>query len=64
MPEKEFEVKTVGIDYVCDVCGVGTMSHTGIVLSSNPPQYPHKCWNCGHEQTYYSRYPRTETRTF
>jgi hypothetical protein len=44
-------------DEKCPVCGNGWMRPTGIVLTTNPPQYPHKCNSCGYEQVYPIRYP-------
>lgn len=56
MPEVR-EVKTSQVDERCPVCGQGWMRPTGIVLTSNPPQFPHKCTNCDYKQTYSVRYP-------
>lgn len=42
---------------ICD-CG-GEMSATGEMLTSNPPQYPHLCKNCGTKENVWNRtYPR------
>ncbi len=38
--------------YRCDECGEGFMERTGVVLTSNPPQYPHVCDKCGTEKTF------------
>lgn len=51
-------VKTVWIGYWCDQCGQGEMKHVGTMLTSSPPQYPHKCTNCGYEETFWSSYPQ------
>ena len=56
MPEVR-EVKTKQVDERCPVCHEGWMRPTGVVLTSNPPQYPHKCTKCGYEQIYQVRYP-------
>lgn len=40
----------------CD-CG-GEMKSTGMVLTSNPYQYPHKCSNCDFGATLHESYPR------
>jgi hypothetical protein len=53
------ELKTQHIDERCPVCRNGWMRPTGIVLTTEPPQYPHKCHSCGYEQTYPIRYPYT-----
>jgi transcription elongation factor Elf1 len=59
MAEIKKEVKTYKTEYVCDECGIGTMeSCSGIVLTSNPPRYPHKCTNCGCERHFTgTKYP-------
>ena len=56
MPEVR-QVQTHQVDERCPVCGNGWMRPTGIVLTSNPPQYPHKCTVCDYQQTYSARYP-------
>jgi hypothetical protein len=42
------EVRTFTVKLICD-CG-GEYVHNGIVLTSNPPQYPHVCAGCGHTE--------------
>ena len=40
------EVRNVNMQQVderCPKCGKGWMRDTGIVLTSNPPKFPHKC---------------------
>ena len=56
MPEVR-KVESTQVDEKCPKCGQGYMRPTGIVLTSNPPQYPHKCQSCGHEQIYGMQYP-------
>ncbi len=54
------EVRNVQVSQVderCPVCGNGWMRPTGIVLTSNPPQFPHKCTCCWYEQVYSVNYP-------
>jgi predicted RNA-binding Zn-ribbon protein involved in translation (DUF1610 family) len=58
MSEKQTPVQTVVVDYVCDSCGEGHMLPTGITLTSNPPQYPHKCDKCGTQDVFLTRYPQ------
>ncbi len=49
--EKRTEVKTVKVELICESCNKGTMeSCDGSVLMSNPPQYPHRCTECGAER--------------
>ena len=58
MPERTYEIKPVGVDYVCDKCNTGVMVHnSGIALMCNPPQFVHVCSNCGHEQQMLEVYP-------
>jgi transposase-like protein len=56
MPEVR-NVQTQQVDERCPVCGQGWMRSTGIVLTSNPPLYPHKCTSCNYQQTYSVQYP-------
>lgn len=44
--EHRQEVRPFRVLLMCK-CG-GEMTPTGLMLASNPPQYPHKCeWGCG-----------------
>ena len=49
------EVKTYQLKLMCE-CG-GEFKSTGIVLTSNPPQYPHACNSCGKQITKWECYP-------
>ena len=52
------EVKTLMVHMKCDKCGNGLMLKDGnIILTTEPPQYPHKCNNCGHQENYFFPYP-------
>lgn len=51
------ESKTYIVDMICEKCKTGVMRPTSIVLTSNPPQYPHKCNYCGNEKVYDKCYP-------
>ena len=54
------EIKTKQIDERCPICGdknSGWMRPTGIVSQTTPPQFEHKCTQCGYKQTYSVRYP-------
>ena len=63
MSEKDAEVKTVLVEYECDVCERGTMVRDGnIVITRGPPLYPHKCSNCGHKQNFETQYPTIRYR--
>ena len=42
------EVKTLSVYMKCDKCNNGLMLENGhIILTTDPPKYPHKCNNCG-----------------
>lgn len=41
----------------CD-CGGEFERHGNIVLSSYPPQYPHRCNKCGNTKSFTNVYPR------
>jgi RNase P subunit RPR2 len=61
MVEIKHEVKTFLVDMICDKCNEGKMEYTdGNILLTEPPQFKHTCSNCGHVETYFTRYPRTE----
>lgn len=60
MSETKAVVQTVLVQYRCNECDNGTMKPSGIILTSNPPQYPHECNSCFHKQTFLIKYPYTE----
>lgn len=50
---KKRKVKAIYItEGVCDECG-GRMNSTGMCLTTYPAQYPYKCEDCGHSETYW-----------
>ena len=57
MSEREYEIKPVGVDYICDECNTGVMQHTGGTLLSSPPKYPHACSHCRSVQNLRHSYP-------
>lgn len=58
MGEMVAEVKTLTVEMMCDKCNNGLMKRDGyIVLSTDPPKYPHKCSNCGNMENYPIVYP-------
>jgi hypothetical protein len=59
--ERRYEIRQEEVAYVCDACREGEMLSDGFCLTSNPPQYPHRCNRCGHMQTFDARYPFTRT---
>lgn len=63
MAEIEQEVKTFRVHYICDECGKGEMLPTGVMLASNPPQYPHECTKCDATTRFTDKkYPTLFTR--
>jgi len=60
MGEISQEVRTFEVHYICDECGKGEMKASGACLMSNPPQFPHRCQECGAEKTMFNKaYPFT-----
>lgn len=59
MPRHEVPAEAVIVDYVCDACGNGHMLPSGMMLLSDPPEWPHKCINCGETKTFNTKYPET-----
>lgn len=57
MPERKKEVRTFQVTMSCEKCGAGEMQPTGVALMSNPAQYPHRCDQCGHAQSFERTYP-------
>jgi DNA-directed RNA polymerase subunit RPC12/RpoP len=56
--EKRFEVKSIGIKYICDTCGEGEMSPTGgLKMFETNATYPHICERCGAEKDLLEKYP-------
>lgn len=63
MPEREFSMVPVGVEYVCDNCQVGTMEpHGKVSYLTDPIQFPHKCASCGHVRAFAERYPNVRWR--
>jgi len=60
MAEQKFELKVVGVDYVCDRCNKGHMlPNSNSMLMSDPPKFQHACNNpdCKNVQWFTERYP-------
>lgn len=60
MPEQTFEVKPVGVRYICDQCNEGEMIKDPDVKNAwltDPVQYPHKCNKCGYTCGLIESYP-------
>lgn len=55
--EKVANAQLILVEYVCDECQQGLMRPNGVMLMSNPPQYPHQCTNCGSTKVFYNQYP-------
>ena len=62
--EKLFNVRPVGIRYICELCGKGEMkvdtSPDAQILMSNPPLIPHVCTSCGGKMSLPKQYPYIE----
>jgi transposase-like protein len=56
MPEVR-KVEAQQVDEKCPVCGQGYMRPTGIVLTSQPALFEHKCTKCNYKANYTVRYP-------
>ena len=58
--EYKVEVRVYVVHYYCDKedCD-GEMLSTGVMLTSDPPQYPHECNKCGESKTFDKVYPYT-----
>jgi len=64
MPELEYQVEYYGVAYVCDDCGDGYMIREGnIMLTMNPPLFPHRCTTCGATKNLEEGYPTVRFRT-
>lgn len=55
--ENWVEVKTYKATAYCDKCKEGKMVPTGILKTSNPPKYEHKCTECGRFRNFREPYP-------
>lgn len=62
MTEKSKPMVAHQVDYVCDSCNEGLMRSTGMVLTSMPAQYPHRCDACDSPSTFLKQYPCIEWR--
>jgi hypothetical protein len=64
MAEHERPARTVIIQYNCDHCDAGVMEpHGNTAWFSEPPQYQHRCSNCGASATFDKRYPYVTHQT-
>ena len=55
--EQKVECTLFIVEYLCPNCKIGKLTHSGMVLTSNPPQYPHNCSNCNYTETFTKIYP-------
>ena len=59
MAEFVAEAKVFVVHMKCEKCGEGIMVPFGdVALMTYPPQYPHKCINCGNVENYAAIYPK------
>lgn len=56
MSERRYDVRTYGADYLCDKCETPMVAENR-VLTSSPPQYPHRCPKCDFKINLRERYP-------
>jgi DNA-directed RNA polymerase subunit RPC12/RpoP len=62
--EETFDVKPVGVKYICDKCGKGEMLPTGRNdWSANPPLLEHECNYCGTKMKFHEKYPLIRYQT-
>ena len=52
------DIKPMMVRAMCE-CG-GEFKPNGIVLTTYPEQYPHKCDRCGKLDVFYCEYPKVE----
>ncbi|PFR59003.1 hypothetical protein COK36_20065 [Bacillus cereus] len=64
MMEQRFEVKPIGVKYICDSCEEGEMIYTGEMLFFNPPTFKHTCNNCDSNQNFIEKYPLIRYQEF
>ena len=57
MSETRTPVHPVRVDRICDDCNEGVMRPTGMVLTSCPAQYVHRCTHCDQASSYTQSYP-------
>jgi hypothetical protein len=63
MAEGTYAVKPIGVEYICDVCGVGRMMYQKLVFSGHMEnritKFEHKCNHkeCNHVQEFDQQYP-------
>lgn len=64
MPLTAEAMHAVQVDYRCDWCRKGHMRPTGVMLTVNPPLFPHRCDNdqCLKVENLDRTYPLIEHR--
>lgn len=45
------------VQAMCDKCGGEMIAVPGVILMSDPPQYPHRCNKCESTENYLEAYP-------
>lgn len=60
MPEKIYDSRVVTVEYACDTCGASVESIRA-TLTTEPPQYFHRCSGCGLNYYLPQLYPHTRT---
>ncbi len=58
---REVPVRALEVSAICEKCRVGvSMIYKGIMLTVDPPLYPHECPRCGVTENLEGIYPRIE----
>lgn len=55
--ETRTPLRAVRVEMTCPKCGIGKMEAGNVVLTSDPPQYPSTCTECGYSENLWTRYP-------
>ena len=64
--EERFDIKPVGVRYICEFCHEGEMIMTDdnndvrLAVMTYPPQIKHRCDKCGKEKLLTKSYPYIE----
>ncbi|WP_025911977.1 hypothetical protein [Priestia flexa] len=60
MPKEYYDIKPVGVKYICDSCEEGELEYTGIISDHSIPLFKHKCSECGEIRSFELKYPTIE----
>lgn len=59
---REFQVETVGLEQVCEVCNTGVLEHNDNIKviwdkEEECAKFTHRCNHCGAEELFDNKYP-------